>query len=176
MIKYCLVLVLCLGGCEACGYSSVDNHMTGQVKKVHHNTPMVCDNYDNADVSLGIMQGGVGSISNHDVQVTVPGQAEFKIMETAAKSGKLVEITFKERRWTTCIDDYVVTEAKLLDSPAPATEPPIEDKTSMDVSMNGHIITVNRTIDRITGLKIYGQDTPLNSAVGKAAIKAITVN
>lgn len=119
-----LTTALCLAGCESCGYTSVDNKLTGQVKKIHHNTPIACPDYDNADVSLGVMRNGVGSMSTQDVHVTIVNPADLEVMKQAAENGRLVEIVYKERRATTCIDDYVVDSVRILED-----DPKADDKT-----------------------------------------------
>src|SRR5579859_447764 len=49
--------------CGACGNSSVGNELEGQVKKVVKRTPIFCSDYVEADVSLGVIRNGVGSMS-----------------------------------------------------------------------------------------------------------------
>ena len=67
------MMILVLSGC---GYSSMKNEMSAQVKKVVFNTPPLCNNFVTAHVSLGIMRGGVGSMSNEDHIVTSASLAE----------------------------------------------------------------------------------------------------
>jgi len=164
------VLFVFVSGCEGCGYTSVDNKMTGQVKKIHHNTPIVCENYISADVSLGVMQNGVGSISSHDVQMTIEDQKVMLVMEKAASTGKLVEITFKERRVTVCIDGYIVTSAKLLDDPG---KPQAASARSVVVDVDGHSISALVDDDRVSNLHVDGVSTDPASPTGKVAIEKL---
>lgn len=184
-----MVILLGLSGCEACGYTSLDNKMVGQVKKIHHNTPIVCPDYNSADVSLGVMQNGVGSISDHDVTMTVFDSGVLKIMEAAATTGKLVEITFKERRATMCINDYVATEARFLApiqvsstvSASDASLIPIPNHGTrwvkparvVEMKLNGHTITATIVDEKFTTVEIDGKAEPIDGPVGKAALQAI---
>lgn len=59
-----LTLPLALGGCL--GHTSRDNEAVGQVKRVHNNTPLLCPDYKDVDISLGVMRNGVGSMSTQD--------------------------------------------------------------------------------------------------------------
>ena len=119
----CLVSVFSLTGCEACGNSSVDNKMAGQVKKVHHNTPIVCANFISADVSLGVMRGGTGTVSTHDVSMTVSDPHHVAVFEEAAKTGRLVDVMFRERRAVTCVDHYIGTGVEFRAEPVSAAAP-----------------------------------------------------
>jgi hypothetical protein len=96
-----------------CGYESIDNKMTGQVKKVHHNTPIFCSDYFSADVSLGVMRNGVGSMSTQDVEVVVDDRDKDKF-ETAAATNQIVEIGYKVKRVTFCRPDHVSDSIKVL--------------------------------------------------------------
>lgn len=173
MTKTLLFFALFLEGCEGCGYTSVDNKMAGQVKKVHHNTPIICPDYDSADVSLGIMQNGVGSISTHDVQMTVPGKAELDVFKEAALTGKLVEVEFKERRVTLCIDDYVVTAARFLDEGLAKVVPALSEQRTVSMTLNGHKIDAVVVGRRVTTLKLDGVSTAIDSPAGKAAADVV---
>lgn len=178
-----LALTAAVSGCEGCGYTSVDNTMAGQVKKVHHNTPIICENYVNADVSLGIMQNGVGSISTHDVQMTIPDSENVKMFEQAALTGRLVEVTFKERRSVTCIDYYVVTGVKFLDSEKPSsvtnaaaktTETAKEAVRTVEVSVDGHTVTGQVVSGRVVSVQLDGKDAPIDGAMGRAAASVVS--
>lgn len=106
-------LVLGLMFLVGCGYSSVDNELIGQVKKVKHMTPIVCYDYSTADVSLGIMRNGVGSLSNQDVWLTVPEKLEEEFKK-ANESGAIVKIKYKEWRATLCIPEYEATSIEIV--------------------------------------------------------------
>lgn len=107
-----LFLVSLLVGC---GYSSYDNTAIGQVKKIHHNTPIFCSNYDDADISLGVMRDGVGSMSKEDIDVVIPANL-IDDFEKLAASGGLVEIHYNQARMAFCPDtDLIASEIKQLE-------------------------------------------------------------
>lgn len=107
-------------GCEACGYTSVDNELTGQAKKVVHNTPLICGDYATVDMSLGVMRNGVGSMSTQDVWLTVTNPDDIKKLEDAAARGAIVTLKYKVRRATVCIEDHVVESVVSVEGTAPA--------------------------------------------------------
>jgi hypothetical protein len=100
-----MLLILLL---TACGFSSVDNEMTGQVKKTMHNTPLICPDYTDADISLGVMRDGVGSMSTQDVWVVVPPELKLKV-EHFAETGEIVNATYSVYRVTFCTSDHYLT-------------------------------------------------------------------
>lgn len=106
-----LTIALLLGGC---GYSSADNELTGQVKKIAHRTPLLCFDRFDADISLGIMRNGVGSMSTQDMWMTVPDAKNVDLLKSAADSGKLVKIRYDVYRLTFCINDAVVRSVEVL--------------------------------------------------------------
>jgi len=108
------LMVLMLSGCGIWGYSSKNNEMIGQVKKVRHNTPIFCGDYISADISLGIMRGGVGSMSTQDVWVTVYSQDFEKLLKRANETGELVKIGYDERRVTFCIEEKIVNSVEFV--------------------------------------------------------------
>ena len=98
-----------------CGYSSSDNEMTGQVKKVVHRTPILCfDRYD-TDISLGVMRNGVGSMSTQDLWLNVPDPESVKKLKLAADTGKLVKVHYDTYRFTWCTPEETVRSVELLD-------------------------------------------------------------
>lgn len=97
---------------SACGYESRDNDLTGQVKKVIHNTPLICPNYDDVDISLGVIRGGVGSMSTQDVWLTVYSDAAFKSLDAAQKSGAIVNVKYDVKRVAICTDDHVLASVE----------------------------------------------------------------
>lgn len=105
----CLVLAL-----SACGYSSVDNELTGQVKRVKKRTPMVCPDYVEVDVSLGIMRNGVGSMSTEDVWLLVESYADIALLEKAAEEGGVVKVHYDVKRLTLCVPDHRLTKVERL--------------------------------------------------------------
>lgn len=101
-----------LSGCW--GYSSVGNELIGQAKKVHHYTPLVCPPYDSIDISLGVMQNGVGSMSTHDMELTIWNADDLKTLEKAAEHGSLVKVKYSEWRFALCREEDVVDYAIVM--------------------------------------------------------------
>ena len=110
-----IALCVCLTGCW--GYSSRNNELTGQVKYVERLTPIFCDDRVDADISLGVMRKGVGSMSTHDVIVYVPSDSDAKILTAAAESGQLVKIKYDEQRFSLCKPLVVVRSVTTLETP-----------------------------------------------------------
>lgn len=112
-MKYLMIMmILVLSGC---GYSSMKNEMSAQIKKVVFNTPVLCNDYVTAHVLLGIMRGGVGSMSNEDLDVTVETKADINLLQDAVELGKIVKIEYKVKRWVWCVQDHIVTSASLVE-------------------------------------------------------------
>ena len=112
MKKLLIVLfaVLC-----SCGYSARNAELTGQVKKVARATPIICDDYDTADISLGVMRGGVGSMSTQDVWVYIADPRVMETLKKAAETGELVKVQYDEVRFTFCKNtDSWATGAQIL--------------------------------------------------------------
>jgi hypothetical protein len=107
------ILILALVLLTGCGYSSTNNELVGQVKKVVHQTPLICPNRVDADVSLGVMRNGVGSMSTQDVWLTIDDSSLIPILMKAAETGQPVKITYDEKRVTFCKNDHLVTKAEL---------------------------------------------------------------
>lgn len=102
----------------ACGFSSADNEAVGQVKKVVKKTPLVCGDYIEADISLGVMRNGVGSLSKEDVELAVD-KSETETIATlkhAAETGAIVKFTYDVRRLAMCWPDHWLV-AVTLDMP-----------------------------------------------------------
>ncbi len=106
-----LFLALVVSGC---GYSSMQSEMMGQVKKVANRTPLICNNRVDADISLGVMRNGVGSMSSQDVWITVPEKSDQILLKKAAESGELVKITYDIARVTFCWEDHIVTHVEVV--------------------------------------------------------------
>ena len=107
-----LFLLLLLSGC---GYSAIDSELVGQVKKVLHETPLICPyNFNSADISLGIMRNGVGSMSSEDVWVYVPDKENFDKLKLANDTGALVKITYDDARFTICVPERKVSKVEFI--------------------------------------------------------------
>jgi len=108
-----LVFVLLL---FSCGYTSKNNESLGQVKKVANTTPLIfCPDYNEVDISLGVMRNGVGSMSTEDVWLEVDGTEHLKILKTAAETGKLVKFEYNVRRFTICVPERILTRVTLVE-------------------------------------------------------------
>lgn len=108
MIRIAIFLIFISG----CGYSATDSHLTGQVKSVTHNTPIICPDYDDVDLSLGIMRNGVGSMSTTEAVLTIARPEDVRFLEKAAQSGLPVTITYRFKRWTWCWERGIVDRAE----------------------------------------------------------------
>jgi hypothetical protein len=111
-MKY--LLIFAMFAMTACGYSARYSEMIGQVKKVARQTPIFCDDRVDADISLGVMRDGVGSMSSQDVWITVPNKEDQELLKRANESGELVKITYDDKRWTWCWHNQIVTKAELV--------------------------------------------------------------
>jgi hypothetical protein len=98
---------------SGCGRSTVDSELIGQVKKVQNHTPLLCPNYYTADVSLGIMQNGVGSYSTQDIWVTVE-QKDVPAFQQAVESGRPVKVHYDTWRIALCTEDQWATSLEFL--------------------------------------------------------------
>jgi hypothetical protein len=107
-----IALILSLAGCL--GHSSVDNELEGQVKKVQHVTPIIMWNYDQVDVSLGVMRNGTGSISKEDMWLCVPNQDDVALLKEAAESGTPVKIKYDVARVNWYQEEETVTHVEFL--------------------------------------------------------------
>ena len=96
-----------------CGYSARDTEVVGQVKRVMHNTPLICDDYQDIDLSLGVIRNGTGSASKEDVWIIV-SKADADTAKKAAESGQLVKVTYDTKRATWCAYDRVASSIKLI--------------------------------------------------------------
>lgn len=106
------LIASCLVGC---GYSSVNNELVGQPKRTHNQTPVFCDDRTDVEVSLGVMRGGIGSISTHDTSLTVPNQKDVETLNQAIKDGKLVKIIYNTKRAAWCWEEEVVVSVNVVD-------------------------------------------------------------
>ena len=109
------VLVICFCLCFlACGYTQRDGELVGQVKKVAHATPLICPDYIEADISLGVLRAGVGSMSTQDVWLVIPDKAMEKIFREANESGALVKVRYDEYRVAICSSVHWATSVEII--------------------------------------------------------------
>ena len=97
-----------------CGFTTMyakDGEVIGQAKSITQVTPFwsVCEPYYALDISLGVLQNGVGSISKSDMVFTVRNTADLASMRKAAEHGSLVRVKFDTRRLAACTEDYLST-------------------------------------------------------------------
>lgn len=109
-----LVLVIMVLVLASCGYSSKNNELIGQVKKVVKNTPIICPDYTDADISMGVMRNGVGSMSSEDAWMYIADPESLTVLKSANESGALVKVTYDVRRIAFCVDERMVTKVELV--------------------------------------------------------------
>ena len=113
-IMFVLSLMIIVG----CGHTSMDNEMMGQVKKVVGNTPLVCPNYTDADVSLGVIKNGTGSMSTQDAWVVIEDKKLIPIFKQACETGQLVKIKYDVKRfggnYFVCTPEKFATNIEIL--------------------------------------------------------------
>lgn len=107
-----LALTLSMQGCL--GDTSKDNELTGQVKKVQHHTPLILPNYNAADVSLGVVRNGVGSMSGQDLWLYVPNAADYETLSKAAESGAIVKLKYNVARCRFYVQKEEVTHVEIV--------------------------------------------------------------
>ncbi len=110
------LLAFTLTACDACGNSSVNNELVGQPKRLHNETPILCPNRTDLDVSLGYMKDGVGSVSTQDLHMTVPDPRHVETLNNAINNGKLVRLHYNVERFVWCAQDHYVTKVEVLDN------------------------------------------------------------
>lgn len=89
-----------------------DGELIGQAKKLTLVTPFwssFCSPYYALDVSLGVLQNGVGSISQQDVVLTVRDTDDLTAMKAAVETGAVVKVHYDTRRLAACTEDYLAT-------------------------------------------------------------------
>lgn len=106
-----IIMLFCLSGC---GHSSIDNEVVGQVKKVKNVTPIIFPNYTYADVSLGVMRNGVGSMSTEDIFLWIPDNKLVQVFKDAAESGALVKIKYNDWRWRVFYPETYAVSIELI--------------------------------------------------------------
>ncbi len=103
-----------------CGFTTMyarDGELIGQAKKLTRITPFwssICPEYYAFDVSLGVLQNGVGSISKSDVVLTVQNVKDLPAMRTAVERGALVKVRYDTRRLAACTESYLSTGFEVI--------------------------------------------------------------
>lgn len=105
----------------ACGYSSRDNELVGQVKKVVAQTPVLCGDYHEVDISLGVLRNGMGSTSKEDIVLYVANNSDVVLLKRAAEEGFPIKATYSIKRTPWCVPDHWLTSVERLSvTPTPA--------------------------------------------------------
>lgn len=112
-MKKLITLVSILSTVAGCGYTSVDNQVTGQFKRLHHQTPIVCPVRDDADMSLGVMRNGIGSMSTQDISLNVPPGLVEQV-KRAIEAGSIVKVTYDDLRFTWCQETYTIKTIEVV--------------------------------------------------------------
>lgn len=111
MKKSVLLLVFVL---SACGYQAKNSEVTGQVKKVVNQTPLICPDRNEIDLSLGVIRGGVGSMSSEDVYMNVSDENSLATLKLANETGAIVKIVYNTYRFTFCQPARQVVRVELV--------------------------------------------------------------
>jgi hypothetical protein len=109
-----ILLVITLVMITSCGYSVRDSDLIGQVKKVSNETPLLCEDRTDTDISLGVMRNGVGSMSTEDIWLTVPNKEDKETLIKANETGSLVKITYDSKRVTFCWHNKIVKKVEIV--------------------------------------------------------------
>lgn len=114
-MRYLLTIPLILA-LTGCGRVAVDGEMIGQAKKVVRTTNLICPDYLSFDISLGVMQGGTGSMSTHDLWLTVQPGVDTKELKAAVDSAAIVRVTYDQTRMFSgfCNDGYLMTGFEIV--------------------------------------------------------------
>lgn len=101
---------------SACGYSARDNELVGQVKKVTAETPLLCGDYYEVDISLGVLRNGQGSVSKEDVVLYVKGDPDVPLLKKAAEVGLPVKVRYDVKRFPAglCVPTSWLTSVEFL--------------------------------------------------------------
>jgi hypothetical protein len=111
-----------LPSCYACGNSTTDSEVTAQVKKVIRRTPLVCPDYVEVDVSLGVMRNGIGSMSHEDMKLRLMDESQVPALEKAAKDGAIVTLRYDEARMYMCYPERKLKSWQVDIDPAVPTD------------------------------------------------------
>jgi hypothetical protein len=115
MMKFMVILGLAIVVAWGCGDASRGNAIVGQVKRIKQMTPMICPDYVEVDLSLGVLRNGVGSTSREDATLAIDpsDHATIDVLTRASKSGQIVHLTYNERRISPCWPDDRVVDAAI---------------------------------------------------------------
>lgn len=109
-VSLCVAMLVLSG----CGYSSQNNELIGQIKKISHETPIWCPNFTAVDVSLGILRNGVGSMSTEDLWLYVSDPYVLDTIKKAQEANAAVKINYGIRRISFCVPVAWLTSVEIL--------------------------------------------------------------
>lgn len=107
-MKRLILSCLMLSGCVVCGYTATNSQAVGQVKKVEKETPLLCGDWYAADVSLGVLRNGVGSMSREDAWFEITSLEQLELLRSATESGAIVKIEYDEQRAVFCRTNLII--------------------------------------------------------------------
>lgn len=113
-LLYANVVAVFLLVVMSCGYQSRDSELIAQVKKVKMVTPLICPDFVEVDLSLGVMRNGVGSMSSQDVWMYVHATEMVTVLKDAVESGALVKVTYDQKRTTICVPNEQISKVELV--------------------------------------------------------------
>jgi hypothetical protein len=107
-------VIACSGGMEdgCCGWSTKEITGSGQIKRVGKITPIFCPDYYEADISMGVMRNGVGSMSTQDMFLFIE-EKDVAALRMAVQSSAIIDFTYDERRFAWCVDRHRMTSFKI---------------------------------------------------------------
>jgi hypothetical protein len=115
-IGWLLVAAACFGVYLLyCGFTTMygrDGEVIGQAKRLTMVTPFwssFCQPYYELDLSLGVLQNGVGSISKQDMIFTVLNTEDLPKMKAAVEAGSIIKVKYDTRRLAACTATYLAT-------------------------------------------------------------------
>ena len=108
-----LAIVLLAASLTACGYTSRENEAVGQIKKVMLNTPIICPDFYDIDLSLGVMRNGTGSMSTQDMWIVV-SKSDLSTLKKANEEGGVVKITYDTQRVSFCTDGKIASKVEIV--------------------------------------------------------------
>ena len=98
----------------ACGYKAKDSELIGQPKKVMNNTPLLCSSFTDADISLGVIRNGIGSMSTEDMWLNIENKKDLETIKEAIDKGQLVKIHYDTFRVAFCQNDKSITSVEIV--------------------------------------------------------------
>ena len=107
-----IIMLVSLSGCL--GYAGKDIEVVGQIKRIVKNTPLICSDFIDADLSMGVMRNGTGSVSKEDIWIVIDIK-EADTLRAAMEHGDLVKITYNLKRVDVCTDGRYATSVEVID-------------------------------------------------------------